>query len=192
MRGVYKAAVESGLFKTDFYDEGKNKDHFVNLCHEIIGQQLSVKAARAILGRFRQLFPKGKVEPKVLLKLEDQVIRDVGLSWAKVKYVKDLAERVVRNEIEIENLEKLSDEEVMEELIKVKGIGPWTVEMYLMFTLGRPDVFSVGDLGLRRAMKKLYGLEKPNNDELVAMAAKWSPYRTYACRVLWKSLDNED
>ena len=176
---LHKAALQVGLFELDFYN--KRQNHFENLCREITNQQLSNKAGDTIFGRFKKLFPKEIPEPELVLKFDDQTIRDVGMSWAKVRYVKDLADKVLKKEVDIENLDKLSDEEVMSELTKVKGIGPWTVEMYLMFTLGRPDVFSLGDLGLKRAIQKLYGMKKePTKKQMEQMSKKWSPYRTYA------------
>ena len=124
------------------------------------------------------------------MKIPDQKIRDAGLSWAKVKYLKDLADKVKNKVIHLEKLDTLSNEEVITELTKVKGIGPWTAEMFLMFTLGREDVFSHGDLGLKNAIKKLYGFKKdPTRKQVEKIIARWTPYKTYACRILWKSLE---
>lgn len=186
---LYKAAVDADFMKMDFFGD-ENVNHFEKLCRAIVGQQLSVKAAATIYSRFEELIGKGMVTPEKILAAEEQKMRDAGMSWAKIKYVKDLAQKVLDKELHLESLSVMSDEEIVKELTAVKGIGQWTAEMYMMFTLGRPDIFSVGDLGLRRAMEKLYGLEKPSNEALIEMAKKWSPYRTYACRVLWESLDN--
>ena len=120
---------------------------FRSLCKTIVGQQLAGKAADAIFARFEELCNKNIV-PEIILKIEDQKIRDVGLSWAKVRSVKDLATKVVSGDLILSGLEKLGDEELIEELSKVKGIGRWTAEMFLMFRLGREDIFSWGDLGL--------------------------------------------
>lgn len=185
---LYQAAIKVRLLEL-MVKKKDHQDHFENLCEAIVCQQLSGKAAEVIYGRFKRLFPNEKPVPDVLFKLEDQVVRDIGMSWAKVKYVKDLSERVLRGEIEIESLEKLSDKDIMDELTKVKGIGPWTVEMYLMFTLAREDIFSVGDLGLKRGIEKIYGLSNPTKQQMLEMSAKWSPYRSYASRVLWKVLE---
>lgn len=166
-------------------------DPFLSLCIEIITQQLASKAARVIFERFLNLFPQQIVTSEKLLKIPDQKIRDVGTSWAKVKYLKDLAQKVATKELDLENLDKLSDLEVMENLIKVKGIGRWTAEMFLIFYLGREDIFSHGDLGLKRAIEKIYNLKDPTLEEVEVITLKWSPYRSYASRILWKSLDNE-
>ena len=133
-----------------------HEDYFLELCGNIIGQQLSGKAADTIYGRFEKLFTKKKIIPENVLKIPDQKLRDVGMSWSKVRYVKDLAQKVKDKTLKLEKLENMADNEVIGELIKVKGIGPWTAEMFLMFTLGREDVFSHGDLGLNNAIKKLY------------------------------------
>ncbi len=112
------------------------------------------------------------------------------MSWSKVRFVRDLADKVSAKFIQLPQLAQLSNEEVITELTKVKGIGPWTAEMFLMFTLGREDVFSFGDLGLAKAIQKLYNLkQKPTRKQLEKITKKWSPYRTHAALVLWKSLD---
>ncbi len=124
--------------------------------------------------------------------MPDAKLRSVGLSTAKVKYIKDLAVKVQKKEVLLYKLEKMSDEEVIEHLVQVKGIGRWTGEMFLMFALQRPDVFSHGDLGLRNAIQKLYKFKKaPTQKQIEKIVSKWSPHRTLASRYLWKSLDNE-
>ncbi|HUD19522.1 MAG TPA: DNA-3-methyladenine glycosylase [Patescibacteria group bacterium] len=171
----------------------KNSDYFVDLCEAIINQQLSDKAAATIFGRFVLLFPKKTLLPEVLLQIPEEKIRGVGTSWSKVHFLQSLAKSVVANEIRLDSLKSLSDEEVIRELTKLKGIGPWTAEMFLMFSLGRPDVFSFGDVGLRRAIQKLYQLKKePSDRQMKQLSKKWSPYRTYAARILWRSLDTFD
>ena len=168
----------------------KPKNYFRRLCREIIAQQLAGKASKAIFSRFEDLFSNGKITPHKTLKISPKVIRKVGLSNAKAKYIRDLAERVINKELKFGDFKDLSDDQVAEELIKVNGIGPWTAEMFLMFVLAREDVFSPGDLGLREAIKKIYGLkERPTIKETEKISNKWKPYRTYACLVLWKSLD---
>ena len=163
--------------------------YFERLCRSIVGQQLSTKAAATIWGRFEELVGS-MIQPEIVLKIEHEKYREAGLSNAKARYVRGIAEAVVEREIELESVGELEDEEVVEYLTRLKGVGRWTAEMFCMFTLGRSDLFSVGDLGLKRAVEKLYGLENPRAEELVVLAEKWSPYRTYACRVLWESLDN--
>lgn len=167
----------------------KSQNHFLRLVRSIVGQQLSVKAASTIYSRFEKLFKKG-VNAKEILKLKDDDIRACGISYPKIKYIKDLSEKVEKKEIILETFETTDEKTIIEALTKVKGIGVWSAEMFLMFALARPDVFSVGDLGLKNAMIKLYGLKKPTNQELLEISEKWSPYRTYACRILWESLDN--
>ena len=165
-------------------------NYFLSLCREIITQQLAGGAARAIFGRFEKLFVDEEITPEKILSLPDQIIRDTGASWAKVKYIKSLAQCVVSKAIHLNKLDELSDAEVIGELIKVKGIGPWTAEMFLMFSLGREDVFSYGDLGFRHALQKLYKFKKePTIKQMEKITSKWSPYRTYAALLLWNSID---
>jgi len=173
--------------KLDFgqwWDRPK-RDYFAALCEDIIGQQLSAKAADSIFARFEKLFPKKQITPERLLKLKDQQIRDVGTSWAKVRSLKDLATQVKNKNILLDQLDNLSDEATMKGLMKVKGVGPWTAEMFLIFTLKREDVFSLGDLGLNKAINKLYGKRK-----IGSIIKRWSPYKSFGCLALWHSLDN--
>lgn len=166
-------------------------DHFYSLVRAITNQQLSGKAADTIYGRVVKLLPKEKLDAKEILKIKDQDLRNAGLSWSKVSYLKDLAERTVKKQIPLESFEKLTEEEIIVELTKIKGIGRWSAEMFLMFHLVRPDVFSYGDLGLRNAIVKIYKLKKhPTPKEAEKISKKWSPYRTYASRILWMSLDS--
>lgn len=168
----------------------KSTDYFSDLCEAIINQQLSDKAAATIFGRFKKLFPHGKITAQKLLQLRDEEIREAGTSNAKVKFMKDLAQKVIRSEIQLDQLDKLENESVIKVLTEVKGIGPWTAEMFLMFTLAREDVFSYGDLGLRKAIQKLYKLKKqPTIKQMEKFSKKWIPYRTYAARILWRSLE---
>lgn len=161
------------------------RDYFTALCEDIVGQQLSNKAAEAIWMRFEKLFPRKQITPDKLLKLSDEQIRNIGTSWAKVKYLKDLAEKVKTKAIHLEKLEQLADGKIVAELTKIKGIGPWTAEMFLIFTLKRPDVFSFGDLGLNKAFKNLYGKRR-----LAPVIRRWTPYKSFAALALWHSLDN--
>lgn len=164
---------------------------FEELASSIISQQLSVKAAATIEKRFRQLFGKKSFpKPAEVLKMSDSKIRECGLSNSKVSYVKDLASRVEDGRLHFRGISKMSDQEVMEMLVSVKGIGRWTAEMFLMFSLIRPDVFSHGDLGLRNAMKKMYNVRGELTEKKAEkIAQKWKPYRTIASRYLWASLE---
>lgn len=183
---LYKAGINITLSKWE-----KPRDPFSELIESIISQQLSGKAASTIFARFKLLFPDEKIKPKILTRLSDTKIRKCGVSSNKTKYIKGIAQAVVNKKIILEELENLSDEEVVENLTKLKGVGSWTAEMYLMFTLGRHDVFSVQDIGIQNAMIKLYGLDKSSKKEdFIAISENWSPYRTTACRILWKSLDS--
>lgn len=165
--------------------------YFSHLCREIIGQQLAGKAANAINNRFQDLLPGKKITPSAILKLPDQTLRDAGLSWAKVKYIKDLAEKTSQNVIAFEQFGQLSDQEVMKELIQVKGIGQWTAEMFLIFTLGREDVFSFGDLGLKKGFQGVYEVSGQNMlAEMQQRSLIWSPYRSYAALALWQYKDS--
>lgn len=167
------------------------KDLFVDIVGSIVSQQLSTKAADTIWKRFELLFPKKLVTPKVLLTIPDDTIRAAGISYSKIKYMKGLAELIVNEELDLEKLIELGDEEVIVELTKVKGIGRWTAEMILMFSLAREDVFSLGDLGLRNAVAKHYNVDRDDLLEVKKISDKWSPYRTLAARYMWRSLDNK-
>lgn len=164
--------------------------YFEALTESIISQQLSIKAADTIYGRFKKLFKNERINAEEVLKLSDEKIRACGISLSKIKYIKDLAEKTLESGILFEQFEMMTDQEIIDELVKVKGIGIWTAQMFLMFTMGREDVFSYGDLGLRRAIEKLYKLKKePSEKQAEKIADKWKPYRTIACRYLWKSLE---
>ena len=168
----------------------ETEDYFHSLCHEIIGQQLAKNAASAIFDRFRKLFPSETIAPEETIQLTEETIRNVGTSWSKTRSIKDLAQEVVDGTLNLKDLTRLSDSQVVRNLTKVKGIGPWTAQMFLMFTLGREDVFSYGDLGLKKAMVRLYSLnDNTTQDEIEEITKKWSPYRTYACQMLWKYSD---
>jgi DNA-3-methyladenine glycosylase II len=156
----------------------------------IVSQQLSVKASDTIWKRFKKLFGKKKITPDNLLKIEDEQIRAAGISYSKIKYMKGLSTMILKNELNLSAISTLSNEEVLLELTKVKGIGPWTAEMILMFSLGREDVFSLGDIGLRNAIAKLYNIDRDDLKKVEKISETWKPYRTYAARYLWKSLDN--
>jgi len=166
------------------------ESYFIDLAEAIISQQLSIKAADTIWGRVQNLFEKRRVTPEGMLKISDQTLREAGLSFAKIKYIKDLAEKTLESGIVFEQFDIMTDEEIITELTKVKGIGRWTAEMFLMSAMGRPDVFSYGDLGIRKGIQRLYKMKKePTEKQALKIAAKWRPYRTVACRYIWKSLE---
>ncbi len=162
-------------------------DFFQELVEAIIGQQLSGNVAEVIFKRLKNK-TKGRLTPGKIILLSDQTLRDCGMAWAKVKSIKDLAEKIINNKLKIIVLDKLSDDEAIRELIAVKGIGPWTADMFLMFTLGRQDVFPVGDLGIRKGFAKVVGKEL-NKDQMVKFSLRWKPYRTIASWYLWRVLD---
>ena len=166
----------------------KKKDYFVDLVDAIVSQQLSGKAAKTIFERVRMGLG-GEILPEDILKTKDEKFRGWGLSRAKTLYVKDLAARVKDGRLNVGKLDKLSDKEIMQELIAVKGIGRWTAEMFLMFTLARPDTFPVDDLGISKGMNKL--LKKTlSTDEIGKFSIRWKPYRTLAAWYVWKVIDN--
>jgi DNA-3-methyladenine glycosylase II len=171
---------------------GRPDDHYGALLRAIVGQQLSTKAARTIYGRLTERYGGRTPTPQELLADDLDALRTAaGLSRAKASYLRSLAEHVVGGELELERLDEMPDEEVVAELVAVKGLGVWTAHMFLMFHLGRPDVLPVGDLGIRRAVERAYALpQMPNPAELTEIAEPWRPHRTLACRYLWRSLDN--
>lgn len=174
----------------DFPKSERGKDLFADICEIIIQQQLSGRVGDVIFARFKRLFSKEKINPQSLMKFSDKKIRKIGTSNMKVKYLKNLAKIIAGNQIQLEKLIDLENEEIINRLIKIKGIGRWSAEMFLIFSLGREDIFSYGDLGLRKAIQKLYKLKKePTQKQAEKIANKWKPYRTYACRILWRSLD---
>ena len=166
-------------------------DNYGALLRSIVGQQLSTKAARAIYGRLTDRFGGRTPTPEQVLADDPDALRvAAGLSHAKVRYLRSLAEHIVAGELELDRLEDLPDDAVIAALVAVKGIGTWSAHMFLMFQLGRPDVLAVGDLGLRRAMMIRYGLPAlPTPAAMEELAEPWRPYRTLACRFLWRSLD---
>jgi DNA-3-methyladenine glycosylase II len=169
----------------------RGHDHYTTLVRSITGQQLSVKAAATIFGRVLELFGGSAPTPEQLLAADPDALRTAGLSRAKVAYLRSLAEHVIDGSLELERLTELPDEDVMRELVAIKGVGEWTAHMFLMFQLGRPDVLPVGDLGIRRAVQVAYGLDAlPASAEVERIAEPWRPWRTVACRYLWESLDN--
>jgi DNA-3-methyladenine glycosylase II len=168
-------------------------DHYGALVRAIIGQQLSAKVARVMNDRLYERYGGRPPTPAEVLAEEPEELRAaIGLSRAKVGFLRSLAEHVRDGELELERMNELADEDVIAELIAVKGIGEWTAHMFLLFHLDRPDVLAVGDLGVRTAMRRVYELpELPGPTEMERIAEPWRPYRSTACRFLWRSLDNE-
>lgn len=160
------------------------------LVGSIVGQQLSVAAARTIRSRIAGLGAGPFPTPAELLEQDEEVLRGKGLSRAKALYVRDLAKAVAAGEVDPAKVVCLDDEDVIAELIKLRGVGRWTAEMVLIFSLGRQDVLAVDDLGIRVAAQRLYGLdERPGRDRLLDLGERWKPYRSYASLYLWRSLD---
>ena len=168
----------------------KRRNYFLHLTTSIIGQQLSVQSAKAINNKFRAHFNK-KLTPKNIAKADFETLRSLGLSNAKAKYIKDLAEKILSKELNLNGISNKSDSEIMNELTKVKGIGPWTVHMFLIFVLGRKNVLPEGDLGIKKAIMLNYSLKNlPIGEEVVKLSLinNWDPYNSYASLVLWKSI----
>jgi DNA-3-methyladenine glycosylase II len=164
-------------------------DAYGALLRAIVGQQLSTKAAATIHGRVLDLFGGRTPAPEELLETDVAALRGCGLSGRKVTYVQDLARHVISGELELDRLDQLSDEEVIAEIVAVRGLGRWTAEMFLIFHLERPDVFSGGDLGLRKAIQLSRGMdEMPSPAEAIEIAERWSPNRSLASIYLWESL----
>jgi DNA-3-methyladenine glycosylase II len=166
------------------------KDPFEALCMSIASQQLSIKAAATIFRRFEDLFPPDRrPTPERVMTMTDDEIRACGFSRPKVTFIKDLAARVIDGRLDLKGLKKHSDDDVMEQLVAVKGIGRWTAEVFLMFRLGRPDILPADDLGLMNAVHRAYRLRKrPDAKKLRQMGEVWRPYRSVASWYLWQSL----
>ncbi len=174
-----------GRYRIEYRDPG-----FQTLVRSIVYQQLSGRVASVIFGRLAALLPDGDITPAAILKLTPAKMRRAGLSKQKTSYIRDLARKTVRGKLKFELLPFLSDDDVIEELTQVKGIGVWTAHMFLIFALQRPDVLPVGDLGVRSAIRKVYGLEElPRAEQMVELAAAWRPYCSVASWYLWRSLD---
>ncbi len=171
---------------------GGQREHYGALVRTIVGQQLSTKAAAAIYGRIAERFGGREPTPREILDDDPEALRAAGLSRAKVTFLRSLAEHVLDGTLELERLDRLSDEDVTRELTAVRGLGPWSADMFLMFHLGRPDVLATGDLGIRKAMMLAYSLDAlPDPTTMTRIAAPWRPHRTLACRYLWATLDSD-
>ncbi len=176
------------------YHLKKRKNICTYLCASIMSQQLSTKVADVIYKRFIALYEGKEPTPQQILDTPFETLRGIGLSNAKVGYVKNVAQFEIEFGMDAKKLGKMNNEEVIEYFIVIKGVGKWTIEMLLMFALGREDVFAVDDLGIQNAMIKLYKLDntdkKKVKDDMLRLSKKWSPYRTYACVHLWQWKDN--
>lgn len=171
----------------------KHTNYYPELIRSIISQQLSIKAAATIQDRFKQLFFDEFPTPEQLLYTEVEVLREAGLSKQKVGYMQNLAQFIISGSINLETLDEHSNDQIIEILTRVKGIGVWTVHMFLMFCMGRPDVLPVGDLGIRNGVKKLYGFTTtpgPDDIQQIASANNWHPYESIASWYVWQSLNN--
>lgn len=171
-----------------------HKNYYQELVDSIISQQLSVKAGAAIVKRFVGLFGEEFPTPADILTKSVEELRTAGLSGAKANYIRDLAQHVVDGRLKFDHLDNLTNEDVIKELVPVKGIGEWTAHMFLMFCMGRLDVLAYGDLGVRNGIQKLYNLKTlPDASTIQKLAGKnhWHPYESAACWYIWKSLDNE-
>ena len=167
--------------------------HYDALVRSIVYQQLSGKAAGTIHRRFCELYPNKRPRAEHVLSTDDARLRSAGLSRQKIGYLRDLSARVAEGSLPLAHLGRLSDDAIIEHLVKVKGIGRWTVQMFLMFRLGRPDVLPELDLGVQNAIRRAYGLAtRPTPKEVLAMGEKWRPYASMASWYLWRSLENGD
>lgn len=173
----------------------KHNNICLHLCASIMSQQLSTKVAQVIYKRFLELYGSEEPTPEQIVKTPFDKLRGIGLSNAKVSYVHNVAQYAIDYGMDDKKLYKMSNEEVLDFLIPIKGVGKWTVEMQLMFALGREDVFAVDDLGIQIAMSKIYKIDmtdkKRMKEKMLKLSAKWSPYRTYACMLLWRYKDGE-
>ena len=186
-KALKKVIEQVGVIKNS-----KREDLFIALVRAIVSQQLSVKAADTIYNRFLGLFKNGVPDAKSILKLKDDKLRSVGLSYQKAGYIKNIATFSLEQSLDHKLLKVKSDDELVEYLVQIKGVGRWTVEMLLMFNLNRPDVFPKDDLGIQNGMKKLYNLTSERKallKEMEEIAESWRPHRTLACRYIWRYKD---
>ncbi|TLY05289.1 MAG: DNA-3-methyladenine glycosylase 2 family protein [Thaumarchaeota archaeon] len=178
--------------KVGDYSLKKRTQHFAVLVESIISQQLATNAAEAIFRRFRKLYPRFPTTAQILSTRKSK-LRKAGLSGMKIDYLKDLARNIEEGRLDMKSLPKMSDDEVIEHLTQVKGIGRWTAEMFLIFSLGRQDVLPVHDLGLRKGVQMAFSLsELPKPKEVEKLGERWRPYRSIATWYLWKSLKKFD
>ena len=180
--------------QTPYVLEKRNQVH-LRICASIISQQLSTKVAAVIYQRFLDLFKKKNPTPQDIMDVPFDELKAIGLSNSKTNYVRNVCQFFIDNNLTDKKLHALEDEELIEYLTQIKGIGRWTAEMILMFTLGREDVFAVDDLGIQQAMCKLYNIDpadkKAMKEKMIKLSDRWKPYRTYACRYLWSWKDDK-
>ena len=182
---------EIGPLRVEQRKRGRPDDAYGTLVRSITGQQLSTKAAATIYGRLTELYDGRTPTPQEILDTDPEQLRSVGLSGAKAAYLRDLAEHIVDGELPVDRLAEMPDAQVYAQLTAIKGLGRWTVDMFLMFHLGRPDILPVGDLGVRKAIQTHYGLQElPKPAQMEQIAEAWRPHRTLASLYLWESLDN--
>ena len=174
-------------------DFSPRQDYFQSLLRSIVFQQLSGKAAQTIYERFVNLIPKtSNLCPNEVLKLGKEEMRNAGLSFQKINYVRNLADYFEKNSFQKKNIERMTDEEISNKLIKIKGIGQWTVDMFLMFTLNRADILPYKDLGIQKGIMKILNMKNlPSKNEMEICSRKWKPYRTIACWYLWRIADEK-
>ena len=174
-------------------DLNPRQDYFQSLLRSIVFQQLSGKAAQTIYERFVNLIPKtSNLCPNEVLKLDKEEMRKAGLSFRKIDYVRNLADYFENNSFHKKDVEKMSDQEISKELIQIKGIGQWTVDMFLMFTLNRTDILPCTDLGIQKGIMKILNMKNlPSKKEMGNCSRKWRPYRTIACWYLWRMVDDK-
>jgi DNA-3-methyladenine glycosylase II len=185
------AVLKQIIANTPQYKKGfdAGTDVYISLLESIVSQQISVRAADTIFARFCALFPQGYPTPLLLIEATEDELRSAGLSFQKIKYLKSVATFTLINPIDYDFLQNMTDEEIVQYLLPIKGVGRWTVEMILMFTLNRPDIFPIDDLIIRQKMLKAYSIiseGKQQRTELTAIAEKWKPYRSIVCRYLWR------
>lgn len=190
-----KDNVLASILKKDSHSLSLQKNIPLRLMASIISQQLSTKVAAIIFDRFVALYPAKKPTIQKVLVTPEETLRGIGISYAKIKYIYAVASFCLEHKITDKKIQELSNEAIIELLTQIKGVGKWTVEMLLMFSLGREDVFAVDDLGIQQAMTKLYNLDSTNKKQLkidmLERSKAWSPYRTYACLHLWRWKDDK-
>jgi DNA-3-methyladenine glycosylase II len=190
-----KDNVLASILKKDSHSLSLQKNIPLRLMASIISQQLSTKVAAIIFDRFVALYPAKKPTIQKVLDTPEETLRGIGISYAKIKYIYAVASFCLEHKITDKKIQELSNEAIIELLTQIKGVGKWTVEMLLMFSLGREDVFAVDDLGIQQAMTKLYNLDSTNKKQLkidmLERSKAWSPYRTYACLHLWRWKDDK-
>ena len=168
-------------------------NYFKSLVRSIIYQQLSGKSAFVIYSRLLKLFPVDQFpSPNELLLISDQIYRDIGLSKQKAIYIKEIAKAFKSKTVQSDKLKEMTNDRIRNDLIKIKGIGPWTIDMFLMFTLNRPDILPTGDLGIQKGYMIFFDIDfLPGKDYMIKNAEKWRPFRTIACWYLWKLVDED-